>query len=335
MKISASIYSRKNEPLREVILRLDEHGIDYYHIDCRDNPAVFEDIAAIRGFSSKPIDLHLITDEPEQYFALLEQHPVDFVAFQYENLREHLVLPESIQGKKGLAITSNTDITVFEAYKETFDFILIMATVPGQSGGRFDKKNFQKIRQFQKQYPDKKIHVDGGVNAEISFILRNMGVFSAVSGSYLFKSNYLGAAMLNLKGQAFSSEYYVKDMMIPLAESPALQPEQHDFESVLHALENYGLGLVAITNKQNEFQGIITNADLRKGILRALPNLQDMAIEEMINRTPVFVYQDHTVSEMLGIIKAQKFPINYLPVLDRDGRFAGVVTFFNLIKGEL
>jgi len=42
-----------------------------------------------------------------------------------------------------------------------------MATIPGESGGKFDKSNFTKIREFSQQYPEKKIHVDGGVNAEV------------------------------------------------------------------------------------------------------------------------------------------------------------------------
>ena len=41
-----------------------------------------------------------------------------------------------------------------ESYPE-FDFILIMATIPGQSGGKFDTLNFAKIRKFRKLYPTK------------------------------------------------------------------------------------------------------------------------------------------------------------------------------------
>jgi len=82
-----------------------------------------------------------------------------------------------VQYSNRFAFTTHTGIEVFDDYPQ-FDFILIMATVPGQSGGVFDKINFEKIRKFRKQYPIKSIHVDGGVNGEVSFILRNMGVSS-------------------------------------------------------------------------------------------------------------------------------------------------------------
>ncbi|MBI3440250.1 MAG: sensor histidine kinase N-terminal domain-containing protein, partial [Proteobacteria bacterium] len=47
----------------------------------------------------------------------------------------------------GLAIVSETEIEVFEKYKELFDFILFMTTTPGKSGGTFNKENFKKIRE--------------------------------------------------------------------------------------------------------------------------------------------------------------------------------------------
>ena len=89
----------------------------------------------------------------------------------------------------------------------------MMATIPGESGGKFDKSNFTKIREFSQLYPDKKIHVDGGVNAEVSFILRNMGVYLSVSGSYLFNSVSIGSALLNLKLNEVESHFLVKDFM--------------------------------------------------------------------------------------------------------------------------
>ena len=38
---------------------------------------------------------------------------------------------------------------------------------------------------------------------------------------------------------------------------------------------------------------------------------------------------------MLQKIKTFDFPINYLPVVDAQGKVKGVVSFLNLVKGEL
>ena len=129
-------------------------------IDCNDDLSVFDDIAEIKQLSKTPVDLHIISSEPEKYFTKIVEHNVDYVTFQYENLKGKLSLPQDIQSKLGLAITTNTDISAFDEYAEDFDFILFMTTIPGQSGGVFDKSNFKKIREFRQRFPDKNIHVD-------------------------------------------------------------------------------------------------------------------------------------------------------------------------------
>jgi len=83
MKISASIYARPNTPLPTLIRELDEHGIDLYHIDCNDDPRVFDDIEKIRKISDKPIDLHIISNQPETYFSLLEKRACNYIWYSY------------------------------------------------------------------------------------------------------------------------------------------------------------------------------------------------------------------------------------------------------------
>ena len=143
MKISASIYSNKGEDLSETLKKLDESGVDLLHVDCNDNLSVFEDIQLGRKITKIPVDLHIITENPSKYYEYLSKCPVEYVTFQHEDMKETLVKPENSTAKWGLAITTNTPISVFEEYdNDMFDFILIMATIPGQSGGIFDKINF-------------------------------------------------------------------------------------------------------------------------------------------------------------------------------------------------
>lgn len=333
MKISASIYSDKNRNLEETIRDLVNHNVDLLHVDCNDDVAVFEDIKQIRKWCEIPIDLHIITEYPSKYMALLEDNPVEYVTFQYENLKEKLEIPATITAKKGLAVITPTAIDVFEEYAN-FDFILIMATIPGQSGGVFDSYNFEKIRTFKKKYPAKSIHVDGGVNAEVSFILRNMGVSSAVSGSYLFKAASVGQALLNLTNRNIESEFQVGDFMIPLDECPVVELESIQLKSTLEEIESGQLGFTLVTDK-NQFKGIISNADIRKGLLKQFADLPNVSIEKMINNHPVKIQDKNTVVEMLNVIKRCPFPVMYLPVVDENNFAKGIVTFVNLIKSEI
>ena len=333
MKISASIYSTTRD-LEQVVRELDAHRIDLFHVDCNDDAKVFDDIAKIRTIIKTPIDLHIISSTPEKYFPLLEKTPCDYITFQFENLPEKLEIPSTVTGKLGLAITAASDIDAFEQYANRFDFMLMMATIPGKSGGEFNKDIFRKIRMFQKRYPEKRVHVDGGVNGEVSFILRNMGVYASVSGSYLFKAETIGSALLNLKTHENDSHFLVKDFMLSGDEIPVLLPGARSFENVLRSIEKHQMGFTILADNQNKLEGIISNADVRKGLLKNIGKLDDIAENDITNRTPITVNENATVVDLIRLIKSKKFPITYLPVIDNENRVTGALTFFNLVKGE-
>ncbi len=334
MKISASIYSDKKRTLKEVIDDLVQHQVDLLHVDCNDDVSVFEDIKAIRSWCDLPIDLHIITENPEKYVDLLIENPVEYITFQFEQLPSHLHLPKEITGKKGLAITTPTSIDVFDEYAD-FDFILIMATVPGQSGGVFDKINFSKIRQFRMKYPEKSIHVDGGVNGEVSFILRNMGVSSSVSGSYLFNAPSIGHALMNLTKREIESQFHIGDFMMPLNECPVVEFESISLKNILQSIEDGNLGFCLVVDKNGMLKGLVSSADIRKAMLRHLADLTKIEAMDLVNLNPISVFDDNTVVDLLQKIKKCSFPIMYLPVVKKDGKASGIINFAYLIKGEL
>ena len=333
MRISASIYSDKKRELSETIQDLAAHHVDLLHVDCNDDPSVFEDISKIRTWCKIPIDLHIITKTPSKYFDLLRAVPVEYVTFQLEDLEEELVIPSDIKGKKGLAIVTPTSVEAFDRYNN-FDFILMMATIPGQSGGVFDAVNFKKIRDFQKKYPSKSVHVDGGVNGEVSFILRNMGVHTSVSGSYLFNAPSVGHALMDLTKRTIDSQFVVKDFMIPLSESPAIGAEA-SIPEVLNEIEEGKLGFTLVIDQSQSLKGLISNADLRKSLIRTNGNLNNESISEIMNPKPLVISETATVNDLLQQIKKYTFPILYLPVVDEANKAKGILTFVNLIKGEI
>jgi len=334
MKLSASIYSNKEQNLEKVVEELDEHNIDYLHIDCSDDDSVFEDIQRIRQVSSTPIDLHLITDNPEQYFDKIEASQPELVCFQYENLTNVPQFPTNGYTRYGIAISSETPYEVFKDFQDQCSFILFMTTTPGESGGRFNRENFQKIRHFRQRYPGVHIHVDGGVNEEVSFILRNMGVHTAVTGSYLMRASSYGKALLHLKSDNNASHFQVKDFMLDRSESPVITKENPQFNDVLHSIEHYGMAFTLICRNDDTLVGLISNADVRKGMIRHIDDLNNMSVDELINRNPAVVKANNTVEEMLNKIKNLPFPVLYLPVVNDKQQVVGVVKFNNLIKGE-
>lgn len=336
MKISASVYSGKDKKLEDLVTELDRYKVDFLHIDCNDNPAVFQDIEKIRKISQTPIDLHIISKEPEKYFSLIESSKTEQVCFQFENLPTHLKIPKSLRNTSriGLALVSETPSEVFEDYRLDMDFVLMMATSPGKSGGTFNISNFEKIRRFKNLFPETRVHVDGGVNDEISFVLRNMGVSLVVSGNYLVNSDYIGAALHNLKTDNISSHILVEDFMIGLKDSPTLPGDNFNFFKILNSIEIYNMGFTMIVRPDGVLEGIVTNADVRRGLLKHTSNLNLIDPKEIINRNPVTIRKDQTVSELLKKVKSLSFPVLFLPVVDSSQKLCGTITFNNLIKGE-
>lgn len=334
MRISASIYSDKKRDLATTIADLNAHNVDLLHVDCNDDLSVFDDIEQIRKWCSIPIDLHIITKNPAKYYDKLKAVPVEYITFQLEDLETPLEIPSDITGKKGLAVITPTPVSAFDQYSD-FDFILFMATIPGQSGGVFDAVNFKKIRDFQQKYPNKSVHVDGGVNGEVSFILRNMGVHSSVSGSFLFNAPSVGHALMDLTKRNVNSLFRIKDFMIPLDEAPVVYAEQSDNLSLFAAIEAGKLGFALVVSETHQLNGIVSNADIRKALIAHKGNLTTCSITELMNTQPIVVDEDATVNELLQLIKKYSFPITYLPVVDKAGKAKGIITFVNLIKGEL
>ncbi len=334
MKISASVYAHATDELDKTIRNLEQIGVDYFHIDCNDDVSVFNELPIIKKHSQKPLDVHIITDEPEKYFPLIEAHKPEMVCFQFEHLAKGFSFPAINGVKWGLAIKTETPISVFEQFENDCDFILIMATTPGKSGGQFEPENFRKIRSFMRHYPNKSITVDGGVNAEVSFILRSYGVQTAVVGSYLAKSDKQAVSLNQLKYENTESHFTVADMMVSRNHLPIIKSSDCTLENLLKTNEDFRLGYTLIEDENEQLIGISTNADIRRGLLKKLDQVANISAYDIVNDNPRKIDKSTTVKEMLDSIKGQGNFITSIPVVD-GGRLIGSVNLHFLIKGEL
>ena len=202
------------------------------------------------------------------------RNKIEYVTYQEENIKETLSLCDSPSTTFGLAVTSDTSIEKFEDYKSHCEFILLMTTTPGESGGTFNKINFKKIRDFKKKYPSKKVHIDGGVNDEIALILRIHGVKSVVSGSYLVNGD-IAKSLLELKSSVSDSDMPVSEFMLIKEELPIIK-ENEKIEKALEKIESYDLGFVYVENENNDFTGVVSMADVRKSLIKSLDDFKNL-----------------------------------------------------------
>lgn len=337
MRISASVYAFGDISLEETVKRLDSFGVDYLHVDCNDDPNVFDDVARIRAVSSTPIDLHLVTDRPEAYFDGVRAHGVELCAFQHENVGRSVEVPADLGARMGLSVLPHTNLDVFAPYADRFSFIMVMTTTPGRSGGRFDDMAFTQIRKARQRFPAKAIHVDGGVDDEVSYILRNLDVQLAVSGSYIRKQPTVGSALLTLKANFRDHGHLVRDFMAWPSELPILREGEASLRSVLTAIERSRTGYCLLVDDDQRLAGVVTDGDIRRAMLRALSSggtfgEHTFALDELVNRSPTTVAPQDTVADMLALLDAAPRAFTFLPVTDADRRVRGAVSFNHLLR---
>ena len=145
----------------------------------------------------------------------------------------------------------------------------------------------------------------------------------------------LAKAFLDLLVQKSDNHLFVRDIMHDLGELPVLDVEKGEIGPVLQAIEDFRMGYCLFVDGQGNLAGMVTNADVRRGLLRQLPELKGLDLESVLNKSPKRIQEDLTVSEMLRYVKGLDFLVLNLPVVDGHGRLVGAVNFNQLILGEL
>lgn len=334
MKISASIFAQNQKTIDELVAELQKVGVTMLHVDWKGESAVIAFLEENLPHLTLPLDVHLIHAQPQQFFHSLTAIKAHRICLQFEEIADVDSSFFSLPAKKGMAITTSTLIsTLGDDLIARLDFVMLMCTTPGESGGKFQKANFQKINQLKYEYPNLSITIDGGVNSEVAFILRLLGVDTIVSGSYLMERSEYGANMLNLLRPYAGETFCVKDFMVSKAYLPILKAGTFSFKEAVQKIEDFKSGYVLIEDENGRFCGIVSNADVRKTVLKHWTNLDGIAEADFVNATPFSVNENATVREMLKTIEAIGRVILFLPVINNNNELTGLVPLNNLAKG--
>lgn len=332
MKLAGSIAALTHCSLPEAARQLDRLGVDYIHVDCNDDPRVFDDIGIIRANSRRPIDLHIVSPKPEDYFALVSRFNVEQVCFQYETAGRVPAVEPHMGARVGLALKPETDLGVFERDADRFQFLMLMATTPGQSGGAFDDSVYARVREARKRFPDKSLHVDGGVTAAVSEQLRECGVDCVVSGTFLTRAASLSHAILAIKNGT-QAGFPVRNFMLARNALPTLAIGDLSLRNVLEAIDRSKMGLVMVVDDRDALQGMITDGDVRRGVLQSGGELALPDPRAILNTSPLTLSPEMTLGEALHAIEKVQRTIVFIPVVDADRRLVGGLGLRQVLEG--
>ena len=213
MKIAPSILSADFAALGEAIARVEAAGADQLHVDVMDGhfvpnlsigPPVIE---SIKKRTRLPLDVHLMTEEPERYLETYVRAGADLVTVHVEacpHLQRTLAQIREAGARPGVALNPATLPGVVEYVLDDLDLILVMSVNPGFGGQSFLPTAYAKLRHLKGLVGTRAIElsVDGGVGPTNAAALVRAGAGILVAGSAIFGAPDPAEAVRTLRSVA-------------------------------------------------------------------------------------------------------------------------------------
>jgi len=200
-EIAPSILAADFANLQRDVEMLNASAAEYIHVDIMDGmfvPNISFGIPvceAVNRHAKKPLDVHLMIEQPDRYLADFRKAGASIMTVHYEacpHLHRTVQHIKELGALAGVALNPHTPVEVLTEILSDVSLVLIMSVNPGFGGQKFIENTYKKIMrldQLRKEGGyDFKIEVDGGVNLENTPKLTTAGADILVAGSFVFNS---------------------------------------------------------------------------------------------------------------------------------------------------
>ena len=200
--ISPSLLSADFGNLQLDIEMLNASECDWLHVDVMDglfvpNISFGQPIVKhIKKHARKPLDVHLMIEDPGRYVQDFRDAGADILTFHYEACHHHDRVLHAIHDagmKGGVVLNPSSPVCLLEDIVQLCDVVLLMSVNPGFGGQKFIENTYNKVRQLRelcnRKNPQCLIEVDGGVNLQNAHLLFEAGADVLVAGNAVFKSD--------------------------------------------------------------------------------------------------------------------------------------------------
>ena len=217
LRVAPSILAADFARLGEDVAAMDSAGADLIHVDVMDghfvpNLTLGPDVvAAMRPYSDKPFDVHLMTAPADGLIPAFAEAGADILTVHPEagpHLHRSLQRIRALGKRAGVALNPATPVQAVAEILDSLDLILVMSVNPGFGGQAFLPGAAGKLARLREMIDRSgfgiDLAVDGGINAETAPRAAAAGADLLVAGSAAFKGGpgAYGANLARLRGRA-------------------------------------------------------------------------------------------------------------------------------------
>lgn len=210
--ISPSMLSCDFSRIGEETKNISLCGADMIHLDVMDGVFVpnitfgAPVIGAIRKYSDKIFDVHLMIKDPYKYIDDFKKAGADLITFHLESDGDAVETIEKIRSlsiKPSVSIKPSTPAEAVFPLLDKVDMVLVMTVEPGFGGQKFMADMLPKIKKIKDEIDrrnlDVMIQADGGIGEDNIKALYDAGVRCFAVGSGVFGANDRAKAIAMLK----------------------------------------------------------------------------------------------------------------------------------------